>query len=129
MLEYLKDFPFVQMCLPDKEQEIKKMGRQYIINVFYTRMGEKFKLWIDERVDKRHEEIKVNGNKYIELDEEIAQAFLASKAVSTGNGNAFHLFKPTAKRRRTKQEIEEAKLEEQRKQADVELKMGQFAAL
>jgi hypothetical protein len=41
-LKYLDDYPFVKMCLPDRENEIKKMGRQYLIDVIYTRLGEKF---------------------------------------------------------------------------------------
>ena len=88
------------------------MGRQYLINIIYTRVGEKFKKWVDDRVNKRHEDIKVEQNKYIELDPEIAKIFQASKAVSTNNGSAYHLFKASAKRRRTKQEIKDQELEE-----------------
>ena len=43
LLKYIEDYPFVKMCLPDREKEIRKMGRQYLINVIYTRVGEKFK--------------------------------------------------------------------------------------
>ena len=71
----LKDFaklideqPFVQMCLPDREKEMLKMGRTYLINVLYTRLGEKFKTWVDERVERRHQEVREEGKKYIELD-------------------------------------------------------------
>ena len=75
--------------------------------MLYSRLGEKFKIWVDERVNQRHEEVKVEAKKYIELDPEIAQAFYANRAVSTRNGCAYHLFKATAKRRRTKQEIKD----------------------
>ena len=50
-LGFVEDFPFVQMCLPDKASEIKKMGRQYLLNVIYTQVGQKFKDWVDQRVN------------------------------------------------------------------------------
>ena len=71
-LLFIDNYPFVKMCLPDRPKEIKKLGRQYIINVIYTRVGQKFKDWVDARVNARHEEVKVEGKKYIELDPEIA---------------------------------------------------------
>ena len=49
-LKYANNYPFVLMCFPDRRNETKKLGRQYIINVLYTRLGEKFKMWVDERV-------------------------------------------------------------------------------
>lgn len=95
-IEFIQDYPFVQMCLPDKKKEIQKLGRQYIINVIYTRLGDKFRLWVAKRVDARHQEVKEEGHKYIMLDPEIAKLFQASKAVSTSNGSAYHLFKASA---------------------------------
>ena len=128
-IKLIKDHPFVQMCLPDREKEMKKMGRQYLINVLYTRLGEKFKKQVDKRVDARHQEVKEEGNKFIELDAEMAELFKASKAVSTSNGTAYHLFKASAKRRRTKLEFEEDKLREEAKKLDVELKLKKFAEM
>lgn len=105
------------------------MGRQYLINVLYTRLGEKFKKFVDKRVDARHQEVKEEGNKFIELDAEMAELFKASKAVSTSNGTAYHLFKASAKRRRTKLEIEEDKLREEAQKFEVELKLKKFAEM
>ena len=51
-LKFVEDYPFVQMCLPDKSSEIKKMGRQYLLNVIYTQVGQKFKDWVDQRVNE-----------------------------------------------------------------------------
>ncbi len=51
--------------------------------------------------------MREEGKKYIELDPEMHKIFTESKAVSTSNGTAYHLFKVSAKRRRTKQEIKE----------------------
>ena len=84
-----------------------RLGRQYLINVLYTRLGQKFQDWVDERVNHRHSQVKEDQNKYIDLDPEIHKLFMESKAVSINNGSAHHLFKATAKRRRTKQEIKE----------------------
>ena len=53
-VELIKDHPFVGMCLPDREKEMIKMGRTYLINVLYTRLGDKFKQWVDKRVVQRH---------------------------------------------------------------------------
>ena len=128
-LKYAEDFPFVTMCLPDRPNETKKLGRQYIINVLYTRLGDKFKDWVDEKVNARHEKVKKEGNKYIELEPELAKVFYESKAVSTNNGNVYHLFKANAKRRRTKKEIEEDKLEEARKKMEIDDMMRRFKAM
>ena len=46
-VKLIQDHPFVPMCLPDREKEMIKMGRTYLINVLYTRLGEKFKVWVD----------------------------------------------------------------------------------
>ena len=71
--------------------------------------------------------MKIEGKKYIELDPELARIFRESKTVSTNNGNAYHLFKANAKRRRTKQEIEEEKLAEAAKKIEVEMKLQRMA--
>ena len=63
------------MCLSDREKEMIKMGRTYLINVLYTRLGEKFKLWVDKRVEQRHQKVKQEQNKYIKLDPEMSKIF------------------------------------------------------
>ena len=52
LAKLIEDHPFVKMCLPDREKEMIKMGRTYLINVLYTRLGDKFKKWVDERFRK-----------------------------------------------------------------------------
>ena len=95
------------MHLPDREKEIKKFPRQYLINIIHTKLEDKFRNWVEERVNQRHNEIKEKQQMFIEVDPEIAQILKQSNAVSTTNGTAYQLFKASAKRRRTKQEIEE----------------------
>ena len=108
-LKFAADYPFVTMCLPDRKQELEKLPRQYLINIIYTKVGEAFRQWVDERVGARHEKVKDKEEKYIELDPEVAKVFQASKAVSTNNGRSYQMMKASAKPRRTKQEILEAK--------------------
>ena len=45
----------------------------------------------------------------IDMDEDIAKVFRESTSVSLSKGNSAHLMKVSAKRRRTKREIEEEK--------------------
>ena len=94
--------------------------------MIFTRVGQKFKDFVDARVNQRHEEVKVEGKKYIELDPQVAEVFYSNKAVSTKKGCSYHLFKATAKRRRTKQEIKDQELEEARKKAEIEEKIKRF---
>ena len=70
--------------------------------------------------------MKEKEDMYVELDPEIAKVFQQSKAVSTNNGRSYHMMKSSAKPRRTKQEIEEAKLLEEAKKLEVELKMKRY---
>ena len=56
------------MHLPDRMKEIKKMPRQYIINVIHTKLEEKFREWVEKRVAQRHLEIKEKQKMFIELD-------------------------------------------------------------
>ena len=57
MLDYANKWPIVMRCLPI-EKEIKKLPRQYIANVIYTKCGEQFSKWVDRRVEARNDKIK-----------------------------------------------------------------------
>ena len=86
----------------------------------------------------------------IALDPEIAAIYQRSTSVSCLNGNSHNLMKSKhfypllilwcsyfnifsiivdAKRRRTKKQIKEAKIEEERKQAEISVKLAEHAAL
>ena len=41
-------------CLPMDEKEIRKLPREYIGNVIYTCLGQKFKDWVDDKVKERN---------------------------------------------------------------------------
>ena len=63
------------------------------------------------------------------MDPEIAKIFFASKAVSTSNGRSYQFLKLSAKPRRTKAEIAEAKLKEAEEKLEVERKLRRLAEL
>ena len=90
-----------------------------MINVIYTLVGQPFRTWVDNLVDKRHEEVAVDKELYIEMDPEIANVYNKSKAVSTVQGSSYNLMKVSAKRRRSKKQIEEEKKQEEVHQAEI----------
>ena len=65
----------------------------------------------------------------VSLDPEIAKIFSQSTAVSVSKGNSAHLMKFSAKRRRTKQEIQDQKQQESREKIRMELKLAELEAL
>ena len=113
-------------CFPLEVQERDKLPRQYVINVIYTCAGQPFREWVNQLVDRRHEEVADKKQLYIELDPEIAAVFNSSKAVSTSQGSSFNLLKASAKRRRSKKLIEEEKLQEELKQAQIQEKLEKY---
>ena len=100
-------------AFPLEEQERLKLPRQYIINLIYTLAGQQFRTFVDALVDKRHNKVAEQKQMFIELDPEIAEMFNQSSAVSTSHGSSFNLMKASAKRRRSKKQIEKEKLEEE----------------
>jgi len=82
MLQNAKTFPQVMKCLPADEAEIKKLPREYIGNVIFTCLGQKFKDWVDAKVNERNDKIIEKQNLAIEMDPETYKAFMASTHVS-----------------------------------------------
>ena len=74
MLLFASDYPNVMRALPI-EAEIKKLSRQYLANVIYTLVGEKFQYWVDAKVEARNKKVKEEKNLMIEMDPEIAEVF------------------------------------------------------
>ena len=97
-----------------------------MLNVIYTLIGQPFRAWVDRLVDSRHEEIAEQKQLYIEMDPEIASIYNQSKAVSTSQGSSFNLMKASAKRRRSKKQIEEEKKQEALRQAEIEQKLADY---
>ena len=55
-LEYASDKHEVMKALPLLERERTSLPRGYIANVIFTLVGQPFKTWVDNIVNKRHEE-------------------------------------------------------------------------
>ena len=82
MLAFGQNFASVSESLPSVRKEIMNLHRQYIANVIYTRLGDAFSRWVDERVNARHKRVADERNLNIELDPEIAEIFRNSNAIS-----------------------------------------------
>ena len=104
ILAFAHEHSVVMWALPIP-RECLRLERSYLCNLVYSIVGEPFKEWVDERVNRRNTRVAVEGNKYINMDPEIARIFQASTQVSTTHGSTCHLMKPGAKRRRTKAEV------------------------
>ena len=68
-------------CLPDK-RDIKRLPKQYLINVVYTVVGQTFADWVKDRVEERNNKVAVDKGLLIDVDEEIYNAFTQSTAIS-----------------------------------------------
>jgi hypothetical protein len=120
MLEHAKNWPAVAMALPLEPREIDKLPRSYIANCIYTIVGTPFRQWVDQQCQLRNDKVIEKQNLQITMDPAVYQAFLNSKHVSTQNGISSHLFKDTAKRRRSKAQILEEKAAELAKRQKLE---------
>ena len=99
---------------------MKKLPRQWVINVTYTLVGKPFADWVAAKMAARNEQLVAKRDLGIEMDPEIFRAFHASKHVSSKyerfaylavftvffvvaamKGTGAHLLKAGSKRRRT----------------------------
>ena len=124
MLFHAKNFAQVARALPLEPREVEKLPRSYLANVIYTIIGDRFRIWVDEKISERNQKIMQTQNLAINMDPEIYAAFQASTHVSVQHGISGHLMKASAKRRRTKAEIAEEKLETARKEAVIQERMA-----
>ena len=56
------------MALPEPMKEVLKMPRSYISNVLYTMIGQPFKDWVNEQIEKRNIKIVEDQNLAIQMD-------------------------------------------------------------
>ena len=76
-----KKHPAVMKALPEKLKEWEKLPRAYMGNVMATIIGDKFEDWVKDKVEERNAKIKKEREMELELDDDIANIFLASTAV------------------------------------------------
>ena len=106
---------------------MRKLPRQWIINVVYSVIGEQFRQWVSTSIKKRNDELADKRDLLIELDPEIAKAFRSSVNISSKcsflecqqsnqpffvlflatKGRGVHILKPGSKRRRTQADMDD----------------------
>ena len=69
-------------ALPDLRREREKLPRDYIANVLYTLIGDKFKDWVKHRIESRNQHLAVKNEQLIPLDPEIGAIFKQSTDIS-----------------------------------------------
>ena len=85
----IKEFLIEAAKYPDTEpyfpaaQDIRKLPRQWVINVTYTLVGKPFADWALERMRARNDRVIEKQQLAIEMDREILAAFHASSYVSS----------------------------------------------
>jgi DNA/RNA endonuclease G (NUC1) len=52
------------------------------VNLAYSILGEQFANWVKERINERNSKLTIERNLNIEMDPEIARAFMLSTSVS-----------------------------------------------
>ena len=73
--------PVVMSYLPEKK-EIEKVGKPILSNLVYTVVGEKFRAWVQAKIEERNERLAVEKDLMISFDSEVAAAFNRSTHVS-----------------------------------------------
>ena len=71
------------MYLPDDEDELAKLPRQWIINICVTVLGDRFKDWVLDLCEERNLDRQNKKNLMIEMDPAMATKFKASSHVSS----------------------------------------------
>ena len=56
MIDYASNHESLNGYLPE-QRETKRLPRQWIINLVYTRVGNEFASWTRERIAHRHEKV------------------------------------------------------------------------
>ena len=75
MLFHAKNFAQVARALPLEPREVEKLPRSYLANVIYTIIGDRFRIWVDEKISERNQKIMQTQNLAINMDPEIYAAF------------------------------------------------------
>ena len=78
-----KHYPDVYDYLPEPEIELPKTPKQWIANVCASLLKEKFTKWVKAQVEVRHDKVAVKKEIMIQMDQEMAEIFRQSTAVSS----------------------------------------------
>ena len=81
ILEQAKLIPEVMTCLPSNKEELMSVGRQYLINVVYSIVGQQFSEWVRQKIDERNLKLQTKEG-LIKMDPGVKQAWENSGFVS-----------------------------------------------
>ena len=74
--------PDTVLYFPD-EDDIRKLPRQWVINVTYTLVGRPFADWVQAKMEARNQELVAKRDMAIMMDPDILLAFNASSHISS----------------------------------------------
>ena len=97
--------------------------------MIYTLVGVPFEAWVQKQIAVRNQRLMEEQNKIIEMDPDVLAVFQASSHISSSKGTGSHLMKATAKRRRSKKQIEEEKLEAEARESEIQRKLQRIDEL
>ena len=80
------------------EKEMRKLPKQWIVNVLFSVQNQAFGDWVKERIESRNEKVVKEKNLLIDMDPAVAAAFTNSTAVSLAKGVSANLLKLGTKR-------------------------------
>ena len=69
--------------LPDGEQAIQKLPKQFIVDVTFSVVGDHFAQFVKQKILERNEKRQIQQNNIIELDESLAEVFANSSMVNS----------------------------------------------
>ena len=75
IMKFLADFEEIYKFLPI-DKEIKRLPKQFIVNIAYSIIGQQFSKWVKERINERNSKLTIEKNLNIEMDPDIARAFM-----------------------------------------------------
>ena len=78
---FIGQYPETYPYYPD-ESEIRKLPKQWIVNVAFSILGTTFSSFVKEAIEDRNENVAIKGNMFIEMDPEVHKAFMDSSSVS-----------------------------------------------
>ena len=79
---HLGNYPNIKIYFPI-EREVRRLPKQFIINLAYSCIGQDFATWVKNIVDERNKRLALNRDMLIEMDPDVFAAFKRSTAVSS----------------------------------------------
>ena len=75
-------YPATEQYLPEQD-ELRRLPRQWVINLTYTLVGKPFADWVLEHIEARNRRLMEERDLAIQMDPDILRAFQASTHISS----------------------------------------------